>query len=165
MAERMYRVNSRITVALVFLAVLSAGSIASTAIRSARGVGAVLGVELVLSNLELRDGDNPEVVVTFRLKNGSPVRIELEAFDVYLYLDSHYIGTSYHPFTTRSISGREETTMDFVIPILSPHVQFTEQARREEGFSWFVRGKAKVLFPSFKGQEVWLHVREYWTSE
>jgi len=165
MAGRMNHINSTITVALVILAVLSAGSIVSTAIRSTQGVRAALGVELELSNLELRDGDNPEVVVTFRLENGSPVRIELEVFDVYLYIDSHYIGTSYLPFTTRSINGLEETTMDFVIPILPPHVQFTEQARQKDDFSWLVRGKAKVLFPSFKQQEVWLHVREYWTSE
>lgn len=153
-----------VTAALAILAVLSAGSIALTTINSVQGVRAVLSVQLELGNVELRDKDDPEVLVTFHLRNGSPVNVELDAFDVYLYIDGRFVGTNYIPFTKRSLGSFEETTMDFVIPISPLQLQYVEQARQKEDFSWFVRGKAKLLFPSFK-QETWLYIREHWTSE
>jgi len=162
-ADKM-NLNNLLTAALAALALLSAGSIVLTTENCAQGVGAVLSVQLELSNLELREEGDPEVLVTFRLKNGSAVNVELETFDVYLHIDGHYIGTSYTPFAKRSVDGFEETTMDFVVPISPARAPFFEEARQKEDFSWFVRGKAKLLLPSFK-QETWLYVREQWTGE
>lgn len=154
---------SKVTTILAILAVFSAGSIALSAINYTQGMSAASSVRLELSSLELRDEANPKVLIAFHIENGSPINIELEAFHFNLYLNGHFIGSNYVPFTKRILDGFEETTMDFVIPIRPFYLQYIEQARQEQGFSWFVRGRAKLLLP-FREKEIWLNVREHWSG-
>ena len=151
----------KVTAALAILAVFSAVSITLTAISYAQGVRTARGVQLELSNLELRDEGNPQVLMAFHIKNGSGTNIGLEACHLDLYLNGHFIGRKYAALSKTILGGFEETTIDFVIPISAHYLPFVELARQKEGFSWFVRGRAKLLLP-FGEQEIWLYVREHW---
>jgi LEA14-like dessication related protein len=161
MRDRM-NLAGKVTAVLAILAVLSVGSIVVTTIEYTQGMRAARNVELELSRLELRDEDDPEVVVTFHLKNPSPITIRLRTFDFELYLNDDFVGRNYALFEERVLAGSEETTMVFVVPVRSFYGHI-EQARREEDFSWSVQGTG-TLFLSSKGKRIWLIVREYWTG-
>jgi len=165
-ARKVNAARNAITVALAILTLFSAGSIAATTTRCAEWVGAVRHLQIGVRDVQMRTENGPQVLVAFSFKNGSPASVELEKFDVYLYVGSRFVGTNYVPFTRRRIDSYEATTIEIVVPISSPHQAFVEQVRQEEeDFSWFVHGRAKVLFPSFFRQETWLNVREHWAGE
>jgi len=153
----------KVTTALAILAVFSMASIAVTTMNYTQGVAAVRSVQLGTDKVELRDEGSPEVVVSFHLRNGSGISVRLEALDLYLYLNGHFMGTNYAPFAKIALDGFEETTMEFAMPITYLNRQFVERARQEEGFSWFVRGRAKLVLP-YREREIWLYVREHWTE-
>ena len=157
------RLVNKVTIVLAILAAFSAGSIASSAMNYMQGMSATRNVQLELSSLELRDDGNPEVFITFHLENRSPINMKVKTFHFGLYLNENFIGSNYAPFAERNLAGFEETRMDFVIPVRPVFLQYIKRARQEEGFSWFVRGKAKLLLP-FKGKEFWLNVREHWSG-
>lgn len=165
MAGKENLAQNAVTVALAVLALLSVVSIVATTTRSAEWVGTVLNLQIGVSDVRLRTKDSPQVLVTFNLQNGSPASVELETFDVYLYVGRRFVGTNYVPFTGMRMEGHEETIVEIVVPISSPHRAFVEQARQNEDFSWYVYGRAKALFPTFHQKTMWLHVREYWTGE
>ena len=126
-------------------------------------MGAARSVQFELSSLELRDEDNPEVLIAFQARNGSPLKVELENLDFSLYLNGQFIGSNYTPFTKRTLDGFEEATMNFVIPIRPFFFQYVEQARQKEDFSWSVNGRAKLLLPP-KEKGIWLDIREHWSG-
>ncbi len=158
----MNRIGKPVTI-LVILAVFSAGSIVLSATNYIRGASAAGNVQLKLSSLTLLYEENAEVLVTFHLKNGSPISIKLDELHFSLYLNKHFVGTNADTLTKRTIGGFGETTINFAIPIRPFFLQYIDQAREEETFSWSVDGSAKLLLP-FKEREIWLNVTERWSG-
>jgi hypothetical protein len=153
----------KVAIVLAVLAVFSAAPIALSTINYIRNINDIKSVQLELSSLELRDEGNPEVLITFHLKNGSPMNMTLEYFRFGLYLNGEFMGSTYVPFTERSLAGFEETTMHFVVLIRPFYLRRIEQARQKEDFSWSVRGRAKLQSP-FWEKGIWLNVSEHWSG-
>jgi hypothetical protein len=164
-AKTPWSASEVVTVTLVIVAVLSAGSIALSTRNYLKGISAVSNVRLGLSNLELRDKDDSEVLITFRLENGSPINVQLEFSHLRLYLHDNFMGSTYYPSAEGlSLAGFEETTVDFVVPLRPFYLQYVEQARQREDFSWLVRGEVRLLLLPFRESEVWLGIEEHWSG-
>jgi hypothetical protein len=164
-AKTPWSASEVVTVILVIVAVLSAGSIAISMRNYLQGISVVSDVRLGLSNLELRDEDGSEVLVTFHLENDSPVDVQLQFYYLRLYLNDNFMASQYYSSAERlSLAGFEETTVDFVVPLRSFYLQYVEQARQSEDFSWLVRGEVRLLLSSFHESEVGLGIEEHWSG-
>jgi hypothetical protein len=164
-AKTPWSVSEVVAITLVIVAVLSAGSIALSTRNYLEGISAASKVRLGLSDLELRDEDGSEVLVTFHLENGSPIDVQLEFFYLRLYLNDNFMASQYYPSADRlSLAGFEEMTVDFVVPLRPFYLQYIEQARQREDFSWLVRGEVRLLLSPFHESEVWLGIEEHWSG-
>jgi hypothetical protein len=157
-------IGTAVSILLAILALVSAISIGLTATNYLEGMGAAGDLRFELSDLELKEGDAPEVVITFHLENQSPLEIELEKFHFSLYLNGEFVGSNYEPFTAKILTGLEEVVMRFRIPLQPFYIQHVERAREEKDFSWFLTGRAKLVLP-FREDVVWLNLRESWSGE
>ena len=155
-----------IGIALRILALLSVGALALTAVSYVQGTKAVGGLRFQVSALELHDEEDPEVLVTLQLQNGSPTdAIEVDVLDFSLYLNDNFVGSNYAPFSGITVRESEQTAMDFVIPIRPFYHQHIEQARQSESFAWSLRGQAKLVLPSSKDKEFWIAIRDQWSGD
>ena len=156
-------VNGAAIVLLVVLVLLSTISIFITASNYRKGIDAARAVVLDLSQLELRMGDEPEIHITFRLSNGSPLDIRLENVHFSAYLNGTFMGSNYEVFAAQSLEGSEETDLNFVIPLSAFYLQHVEQAQQKEKFEWFLRGEADLRLP-YGTRKFLLRIREPWSG-
>lgn len=159
----MKRIGTVATVLLAILALFSATSIVLIATNYREGMSAASNLRFELNDLELKEAE-PEVAITFRLENASPLSMRLEQVHFSLYLNGDFVGSNYEPFSSRDVSGFEETELHFRIPLQPFYLQYVKQAREQERFSWSLRGNAKLILP-FREDVVWLDLNESWSGE
>ena len=153
-----------VPILLVILALVSAVSIGLTTTSYLEGMGAAGSLSLELSDLQLKEGDEPEVAITFHLENHSLLNIELERFNFSVYLSGEFVGSNYEPFTAKTLEGLEKVVMRFRIPLKPFYIQYVERAQQENRFSWSISGRVKLVLP-FREDVVWLNLRESWSGE
>ncbi len=152
-----------ITSLLAILAAISSVSIVQTAADYNRAMDVVRAFRLELSDLDLVDEGEPEVQVGFRVVNGSPVNLDLDAFRFSLYLGEQFMGSNYEPFVLRTVAGGQEETMAFIIPVGPSYLQFLDQAEDSDGYAWSVKGRYKIVLP-FKEKAIWLDLQSRWND-
>lgn len=158
------KLATRLAVAFfVVLVFLSAGSIAITAVNYRKAISAVNNVILELDRLELRTDGDPEIQITIRLANRSPLAIRLKDLHFGVYLNGDFLGSNYDSFAERTLNSSEETDLEFVIPLRPFYQGLIERAQQEEQFEWSLRGRASLQLP-FGPHEYALQIREGWSG-
>jgi hypothetical protein len=147
---------------LVIVTLLSAVAIVITARNYRQGISAVRNVYLEISELALTTGDDPEIQVSFDLRNESPLDVKLRGIHFNIYLNGNFMGSNYAPLTERMLDGFEVAKLDFFIPVRPFYLQHIEQAEQRGEFKWFLRGRVDLELLE-NGHQFWLNIREQWS--
>jgi hypothetical protein len=145
---------------LVIVTLLSAVAIVITARNLNQGISAMRNVYVELSYLELTTGDDPEIQVSFDLRNESPLELKLRSIHFSIDLNGNSMGNDY--LTERTLDGFEVAKLNFVIPVHSNYLQHIEQAEQMGEFKWFVRGRSNLELLE-NGHQFSLDIREQWS--
>ena len=146
-------------VLMALMALLAYGADVSSYVRAIKSAG---GLSLEITNLEVIDGDDPRALVRFRLRNDSPVEIQVERNFFTLYLNSEQVGSSYStylgtdpdvdPAAHRAAQDFDQTLapgqaveLDFMVHIHPTQMEIVRQAQRSGTMSWHMDINLRVL--------------------
>ncbi|NLE76670.1 MAG: hypothetical protein GX605_07955 [Chloroflexi bacterium] len=145
---------------LGLLALLSVVSIGVTVANYIEGTQAASHIRLRLSDLRVHEGTAPQMTVTYEVSNNSALQFRLQDLHFSIYLNGNFMGSNYTPFYELVLGPNQTETMEFVIPLRPFYLQHLERARAEDKFSWYARGRFRLLLP-YRDRELWLNIREY----
>ena len=153
----------RVVVVLGGLAVLSVLAMVVTAGGYVQGTRTASNFVTELTGLALVDDTVPELSLTIRIENDSPLPVELEMMHFSIYLNGNFVASNYADFEKMSLDGFEEETMTFNIRLQPFYTRYIREAQEGAGFSWSIRGRAKLILP-FRENEVWLNIAHRWVG-
>ena len=121
-------------------------------------------MRLEIASLEVIDDDNPRAVIRFRVRNDSPLEVELERYFFDLYLNKELIGTSYSmysgtdPAVSRAarqqaqsikqvLGPRQDLMLEFTVYIYSAQMDIVRRVQRSGAMSWHVMANFTTYLP------------------
>ena len=122
------------------------------------------GLKLDIAGLKVVDDENPRALIRFKIRNKSPLEIEIEGYWFDLYLDGETIGRSYSMYrgtdpkvdpgvyakaqAIDQILGPGETIdLKFTLYIYPPKMEIARKIRPTGPASWRVRSSFTVFLP------------------
>ena len=159
LGKRVQRFAYIVLLLMALAASLALGADVSNYIRSIKGAR---GLSLEITSLQVIDDDNPRALIRFRVRNDSPLEIEIERYSFELYLNgervsgsySTYLGTdpSVDPDAHREAANINQVLvpdksldLEFTMYIYPTQMEIVRQAQRSGPMSWY----ASVGFTTF----------------
>jgi len=122
------------------------------------------GLKLDITGLKVVDDENPCALIRFKVKNQSPLEIELEGYWFDLYLDGETVGRSYSMYRGTNpkadpgvyakaqeidqILGPGETLdLEFTLYIYPAKMEIVRKTRPTGSATWHVRSSFTVFLP------------------
>ena len=122
------------------------------------------GLKLDIAGLKVVDDENPRALIRFKIRNKSPLEIEIEGYWFDLYLDGETIGRSYSMYrgtdptvdpgvyakaqAIEKILGPGKTLdLEFTLYIYPPKMEIARKIRSTGPASWRVRSSFTVFLP------------------
>ena len=122
------------------------------------------GLKLDFTDLKVVDDENPRTLIRFKLKNKSPLEIEIEGYWFDLYLDGEIIGRSYSMYRGKNpkanpgvyakalaidqaLGSGESLDLEFTLYIYPAKMEIVRKIRPTDPATWRVRSSFTVFLP------------------
>ena len=122
------------------------------------------GLKLDITSLKVVDDENPRALIRFKLKNKSPLEIEIEGYWFDLYLDGETIGRSYSMYRgtnpkvdpggyakaqeiNQSLGSGKTLDLEFTLYIYPLKMEGARKIRPTDPATWRVKSSFTVFLP------------------
>lgn len=160
-AQRLKRFAYTVLILMALTATIALRTDVSNYISSFKSLR---GLKLDITSLKVVDDENPRVLIRFKLKNKSPLEIEIEGYWFDLYLDGETIGRSYSMYRgtnpkedpdvyskaqeiNQSLGSGKTLDLEFTLYIYPPKMETARKIRPADSASWRVRSSFTVFLP------------------
>jgi hypothetical protein len=150
--------------ALLLMALISLFALATDVSNYIASLESARGLSLEIASLEIIDDDNPRAVIRFRVRNDSPLGVELERYFFNVYLNGELISASYSTYSgtdpnvnlaarqqahniNRILDPRQDLLLEFTVYIYSAQMDIVRRAQRSGSMSWRVIANFTVYLP------------------
>ena len=158
------RVQRLAHIVLLLMALLALFALITDTSNYIRSVKSVRGLSLDITNLQVIDDDNPRARIRFRVRNDSPLKIEVESYAFELYLNEERVGSSYSTYlgTDPNIDPKayRQTThvnqilapgssldLEFTLYVYSVQMESVRNAQRSGSMSWRASASFSAILP------------------